>query len=410
MKYRLKRCITGIMMITLAIMMFELSFAGSCEVKAAQASEYRAFWLSYYDFSAYRSAYPQRNASTFRTWFSGVAKNGRNLGMNTIIVQVRPFSDALYQSRYYPWSAVISGKQGTNPGFDPLRIMTQVAHQEGLRIEAWVNPYRVTSSSTNYYALARNNPARKWHANKSTRRNVLSYRGQLYYNPSKKSVRTLIVNGVQEIAANYDVDGIHMDDYFYPSFGYGNVRTAFDAREYNKSAEKKQGVSIADYRRKQVNTLVKRIYQAVKATKPGVTFGISPAGDPSELTSDYAHYVDYRTWLSSSSYIDYICPQIYWGFKHTNCQFDKITRKWVSAAQGSPVKLYLGIAVYKSGHNVGSNSREKKEWKSDANVLKKQIAYGRNKNVDGFAFFDYSDLISKASKNAVKKMKTELNK
>ena len=96
--------------------------------------------------------------------------------------------------------------------------MVEVAHDNDMKIEAWVNPYRVTTGSTNYKKLAKNNQARKWHAKKSTRRNVLSYGGSLYYNPSKKAVRTLITNGVKEIVQNYDVDGIHMDDYFYPSF------------------------------------------------------------------------------------------------------------------------------------------------------------------------------------------------
>ena len=303
---------------------------------------------------------------------------------------------------------MISGKQGLSPGFDPLQIMVNVAHSNGLRIEAWINPYRVTSSSTNYNTLSPKNQARKWHIKKSTRRNVLSYNGKLFYNPSKAAVRKLIVNGVTEIVSRYNVDGIHMDDYFYPSFSRSNVRSAFDAKEYKASKLKKQGRSITYYRRTQVNTLVKQIHDAVKRVRPSATFGISPAGDPAELLSSYAHYVNYRLWMKSTAYIDYICPQIYWGFYHSYTKYDLITNKWAAAAQGSPVKLYIGIGVYKAGYNVGTTRAEKKEWKKDTNILKKQVIYGRSRGVDGFAFFDYSDLIRTSSKKAVNNLKTVL--
>ena len=195
---------------------------GSVAVNAAEASdtqaeqttantdEYKAFWFSYYDYTAYRAKYKKRNATTFKKYFTQAVKKGKSLGMNCIIVHVRPFGDAMYKSKYFPWSKCISGKQGKNPGYDPLKIMTQVAHANGMKIEAWINPYRVASGSTNYKKLSTKNPARKWHNKKKTRRNVLAYKGSLYYNPAKAQVRNLIVNGVKEIVENYDVDGIHL--------------------------------------------------------------------------------------------------------------------------------------------------------------------------------------------------------
>lgn len=224
-------------------------------------------------------------------------------------------------------------KTGQKPGYDPLKIMVSVAHSKGMAIEAWVNPYRVTKGSTSYKKLSKNNPARKWNAKKSTRRNVLSYGGSLYYNPSKKGVQNLIVNGAKEIVQKYDVDGIHMDDYFYPSFTKKNVKKAFDAKEYNKSSYKKKKKSIYTYRRAQVNNLVKRMKKTIKSVDPNVTYGISPAGNIDNLTSKYSYYVDIHKWLNSTAYVDYICPQIYWGFKHPTAAFDKVTRRWVKAAR-----------------------------------------------------------------------------
>ena len=379
------------------------------KAKTTKASEeYKAFWFSFYDYDEYRDAYKKNNASNFKKYFTKVVNKGKSLGMNRVIVQVRPFGDAIYKSKYFPWSKYISGKQGRSPGYDPLKIMVSVAHSKGMAIEAWVNPYRVTKGSTSYKKLSKNNPARKWNAKKSTRRNVLSYGGSLYYNPSKKGVQNLIVNGAKEIVQKYDVDGIHMDDYFYPSFTKKNVKKAFDAKEYNKSSYKKKKKSIYTYRRAQVNNLVKRMKKTIKSLDPNVTYGISPAGNIDNLTSKYSYYVDIYKWLNSTAYVDYICPQIYWGFKHPTAAFDKVTRRWVKAARKKKVKLYIGIGVYRAGHNAGQNRAERKEWKSDTKVLKKQVQYGRKYKVDGFAFFDYQDLKSKTSRKAVNQLKTVL--
>ena len=393
---------------------------GSVAVNAAAASdaqteqttvntdEYKAFWFSYYDYTAYRAKYKKRNATTFKKYFTQAVKKGKSLGMNRIIVHVRPFGDAMYKSKYFPWSKCISGKQGKNPGYDPLKIMTQVAHANGMKIEAWINPYRVASGSTNYKKLSTKNPARKWHNKKKTRRNVLAYKGSLYYNPAKAQVRNLIVNGVKEIVENYDVDGIHMDDYFYPTFSSSNVNSAFDAKEYRASTMAKEKENIVSFRREQVNMLVKAIHSAVKSIDPSVTFGISPAGNIYNLTSRYSYYVDIKKWLNSSDYVDYICPQIYWGFKHPYAKFDRVTNRWMNAAKSKKVKVYIGIAVYRAGHNIGAGSAERREWRSDANILKKQVQYARKKGCDGFAFFDYQDLKSKKSAKAVKNLKKVL--
>ena len=393
---------------------------GSVAVNAAAASdaqteqttvntdEYKAFWFSYYDYTAYRAKYKKRNATTFKKYFTQAVKKGKSLGMNCIIVHVRPFGDAMYKSKYFPWSKCISGKQGKNPGYDPLKIMTQVAHANGMKIEAWINPYRVASGSTNYKKLSTKNPARKWHNKKKTSRNVLAYKGSLYYNPAKAQVRNLIVNGVKEIVENYDVDGIHMDDYFYPAFSSSNVNSAFDAKEYRASTMAKGKQNIVSFRREQVNMLVKAIHSAVKSIDPSVTFGISPAGNIDNLTSRYSYYVDINKWLNSSDYVDYICPQIYWGFKHPYAKFDRVTNRWMNAAKSKKVKVYIGIAVYRAGHNIGAGSAERREWRSDANILKKQVQYARKKGCDGFAFFDYQDLKSKKSAKAVKQLKKVL--
>lgn len=373
---------------------------------AASSDDYRAVWFSYYDYESYLKSAGTNNASAFTTFFRKVVSKCKTRGMNRIIVQVRPTGDAIYDSDIFPTSAYISGKQGRDVSYDPLEIMVEEAHKQGLAIEAWINPYRV-SFNTSYSQLSKDNPARKWHesSNASEQRNILSYNGQLYYNPSKPEVRQLIIDGVEEIVRNYDVDGIHMDDYFYPSFSSGNYKSAFDAKEYNASSEKQNGMSIKNYRRKQVNKLVKGIKKAIDAIDSDVVFGISPAGNIDSLNSKYSYYVNIKKWTNSTNFVDYIAPQIYWGFSHKTAKFDKMVDRWSSMVDQSKVKLYIGLPAYKMGQpSNGTTSAEKKELKSKT-LLKKMAKYVNKKNADGIIVFDYADLDKTACKKLAKYLK-----
>ena len=319
--------------------------------------EYKAFWFSFYDYDSYRAKYKKRTAANFRTYFTGVVKKGKSLGMNRVIVQVRPFGDAIYKSKYFPWSKYISGKQGRNPGFDPLKIMVEVTHDNDMKIEAWVNPYRVTTGSTNYKKLAKNNQARKWHAKKSTRRNVLSYGGSLYYNPSKKAVRTLITNGVKEIVQNYDVDGIHMDDYFYPYPAKG-----MDFPDDASFARYGGGfTNRADWRRSNVNILIQKIHETIRGLKPWVKFGISPFGiyrneknDPlgsktNGLQNYDDLYADVLLW-ARNGWVDYNIPQIYWQIGHPAADYETLVKWWAKNTENRP--LFIGQSVMNTIQNA----------------------------------------------------------
>ena len=365
--------------------------------------EFKAVWISYLEFMNYgKNGFTEKSfQTTIDTMFDNVVK----MNMNAVVVQIRPFGDAMYDSQYFPWSKYISGTQGKDPGFDPLTYMVDAAHKRGLQFHAWLNPYRVTTASTDYSKLSKDNPARVWYEDKdkTNDRNVLSYGGNLYYNPAVKEVQTMITNGVKEIVENYDVDGIHFDDYFYPSLG-SNYANNFDSVEYKTYAAecktaKKSALSIADWRRNNVNTLVKNIYAAIKGIDSSVQFGISPGGFYDSLTSNLGYYVDYKTWLSSSNYIDYICPQIYWTFSNKSYPYDKTLDKWLSFRTSPTVKVYVGIATYRAGSTL------EPDWKNNVNELKEQVEYGRNTGkVDGFIFFRYDFFNNKTTKPGVDKL------
>ena len=369
--------------------------------------EFRAVWISYLEFKS--TGYTEKEfRKHIETMFNEVCE--RN--MNAVVVHVRPFGDAMYESDYFPWSRYVSGKQGKDPGFDPLEIMVEEAHARGLEFHAWLNPYRVTSGSTDVKTLSSDNPARKYRTDNSKKndRYVLTYSGNLYYNPSVKQVQTLIINGIKEIVKNYDVDGIHFDDYFYPSLGK-NFTSNFDAQEYEdykakQIARKKDYLSIADWRRENVNTLVKNVYSAIKKINPDVVFGISPGGFMDALKADDKYYVDFETWLGHDGYIDYLCPQLYWSNDHSIYPYNDILERFLDVPRNPDVKFYVGIAAYKAGLKTEGN-----DWKNNVYVLRNMIRYARNtEQVDGFILYRYDYLISKEKNKAIVNMFKELNK
>lgn len=376
--------------------------------------EMKAVWISYLEFSGARIS--KMSKKSFCTYIDKMFTNAKNLGLNTVIVQIRPSGDALYKSSYFPWSVYASGKQGKSPGYDPLACMVKAAHDKGLKIHAWLNPYRVTTTGTNVKALSANNQARKWRGASSSakRRNVLSFNGALYYNPAKSDVQNLIVKGVKEIVQKYDVDGIHFDDYFYPSLG-SKYKSNFDAKEYqayvkNCKKKKKKAKSIISWRRDNVNSLIKNVYKTIKAVDKTVAFGVSPAGNISNLYASDRYYVDVKTWMKKSGYVDYVCPQIYWSFTHSICPYTNTVKQWAAIKKNSKVDLYIGLAAYRAG----ISTKEAKAigdmgWTKSKQELKKQVIAGRKiSKVNGFVFYRYDNLFSSRLTQERKNLRTVL--
>ena len=406
--------VVGIAKGTSIVGRLSVSDTGSKETVAQAASsqeEVRAVWISYLEFTSAKTA--SMGQAKFKKYVDKMFDNCVKMKMNTVIVQVRPFGDAMYQSSVFPWSVVASGKQGRNPGYDPLEYMVQSAHKRGLKIEAWVNPYRVTLAGMKVKDLAASNPAKKWMKAKdaSKRRNVLNFGGLWYYNPAKEDVRNLIVEGVKELIANYDVDGIHMDDYFYPTLGT-NYKNNFDAREYKNykkrcRQEGKSAKGIVQWRKNNVDQLLQQVYSSIKAIDDRVVFGVSPAGNINNLYGADRYYCDVKKWLSKSGYVDYICPQIYWSFTNKICPYNATVKRWSSIKKSKNVDLYIGLAAYRAGISrsealaIGDTG-----WSAGKNILKKQVQAGRkNSKVSGFAFFRYDNMVSKKMKRELVNLK-----
>ena len=332
----------------------------AADLQAAPISageEFRAVWVA----TVYRLDYPSQattDPAVLKRDADAILQECVELGMNAVILQVRPSADALYPSDYYPWSRYLTGTQGTAPrnGFDPLEYWVERAHALGLELHAWINPFRITKGGqTEFDSLTADHPARlhpDW---------VVEYEGEFYFNPGLPEVRAYIIQGAEELARSYDIDGVHLDDYFYPGSGFD------DADTY---AQYGAGFSdLGDWRRDNVNRLVEELGERLHAIDPNLSYGISPSGvwaDRSSLPqgsnttggyeSYYASYADSRKWVKEG-WIDYICPQVYWYIGHSSMDYETIVRWWADTVEGTGVSLYIGMADYQAG-----NTSESSPW------------------------------------------------
>lgn len=377
------------------------AYAGPVSGGSPGSGEMRGVWVSYLDWNGWAKDEAGYKKAMDQTLDLCVQK-----GLNAVFLQVRPDGDAMYPSQYFPWSKFASGKQGKNPGYDPLAYAVQAAHQRGLQLHAWINPYRITGYLNRYSDLCASNPAIAWakDGDSSNDRWVLCQNGEYYYNPAIPQVRQLIIDGVKEIVTNYEVDGIHFDDYFYPNLDDSKAETRFDYPEYQAGGT---SLSVAAWRRNNVNELVRGVYSAVKSIRPQALFGISPEGYLQNLRKDTRQFTDVDAWMTQSSYVDYLMPQIYWGFEaKQNGQaagyaFENCLNEWVTLKKKGNVKLYVGLALYKTGTDA-VDGNEVPEWQRYHDIMKREVQAGRaTGQVSGYCFYDLSSLTRAAAAEEV---------
>lgn len=343
--------------------------APTATAEPTAAAPYRAVWVSYLEWQQVDFSTPE----TFSGDIAVILDNIRNLGATVVLAQVRPFGDALYPSSYYPFSHLCTGQQGRDPGYDPLALLVQAAHDRGLALEAWVNPYRIQAGLTP--ALCGASPA-KLHPD------WVKYTDTgAYLDPANTAVRQYIADAVGELCANYDVDGIHFDDYFYPT-----TDPAFDAADYAASGT---ALTQDDWRRENVNALVELCHAT--ARRYGVRFGVAPVGDPEQ---NYAlQYSDAARWLRQGT-VDYLMPQLYWGQEYvkdgdTSHSLARLAGAWAALPRAAGVRLYAGLGAYRIGAGDGSDAGS--EWVS-GRALADQLNLLDRLGVQGAGLYRYASL------------------
>ncbi|MBQ7854307.1 MAG: family 10 glycosylhydrolase [Muribaculaceae bacterium] len=367
--------------------------------------EHRSVWVT----TAWRMCWPTDAGTS-----SSIATSQKNEaiqyldllkenGFNCVYFQVRGMSDAMYKSSYEPWSSYVSGTRGSAPAYDPLAFWIEECHKRGMELFAWVNPYRYESSVSGASWTGAND-YRTTHPEW-----ILEYNNMSILNPGLEAVQTRIVDVCREIVGNYDVDGLVFDDYFY----LNSIPNSYDADTYSASGS---SLSQADWRRDNVNTMVRKVYNMVQSTKPYVKFGISPAGVSKTSASKYGIstssissasdwqysqiYSDPLAWLGEGT-VDFISPQIYWITSHSTNPYGPLSKWWSDAcADVFGRHFYSSHSIsFLDGANTTSN------WSEVAT----QVQYNRDYdglNAPGCVFFGSRDLTGKRNSGVAEYLKS----
>ena len=370
--------------------------------KTVRSNEIRAVWISYLDLSALLK---NPSESTFRAAAKEMVEHIRDGGMNTVFLQVRPASDAMYRSSIFPYSAYISGTEGKDPGYDALEVFCAYAKAAGVSVHAWINLFRVGDASA-FSKKAESNPAKRilsdGDADNDSR--IVKANNSLYYNPTDPDNQTLILDGIRELLQKYSIDGIHIDDYFYPT-----TDSSVDQKEYDANLSQGGTLSRGDWRRTQINALIARIFTCVKSFGQNKVFSISPALDIEQNRT--TKYADITRWAAYDGYCDWLIPQVYVGFLHEKNPFEKTVAQWRALKRSANVRLLFGLAAYKSGVEDAYAGSGRQEWVERSDILSRQILYLRqNGGCDGFAFFSYAYCFGgKMSHNSILEMNSVIS-
>ena len=346
----------------------------------AQASpEFRGVWVATVDNIDWPSQ-GNFNTDSQKTEFIHLLDMHQRNGLNALIVQVRPCTDAFYPSQYEPWSEWLTGTQGKPPipYYDPLAFMVTETHKRGMAFHAWMNPYRAEFNLSNSSISAT-------HITKLHPEWFLTYGDKRYFDPGNKQAQQYVTAVVTDVVSRYNIDAIHFDDYFYPY--------RIPGKEFPDEASYQQfgkGMKKDDWRRSNTDSIIAKLSRAIKKENSTCQFGISPFGvwrtqekDPVEgsktngASSNYDDlYADILLWLKKG-WIDYVAPQLYWEIGHRIAPYEVLLNWWSKHTYGK--QCYIGLGIYRAGTNA--------PWK-DVNQLPRQIEALRNTpNISGMIFF-----------------------
>ena len=331
-------------------------------------------WVSYSELDIMLSG-------DFKAEFDAAVQNCLSRGVTDMFVHIRPFCDSYYPSEIFPLRS-----SAATQNFDVLEYMIGVCHQNGIKLHAWLNPYRVRTADCDISALPDGNPAKRWLSDEMADNDInVSLVSGIYLNPASSEARALILDGIREIIDNYAVDGIHFDDYFYPT-----EDESFDKMSYTAyCTDTQKPLDLDDWRRANVNALVSCAYTAIKFKNKDIVFSVSPSASIDENYNK--HYADIAAWVSSDC-VDYIIPQLYFGFDYpdSDYKFNNLLGTWQKEISETDTKLLIGLATYKINTQ---NKPDSAEWANGRDVIKQQIEICKESSgVAGHIYFSYSSM------------------
>ena len=314
--------------------------------------EMRGVWIA----TVANIDWPSRSSLTAdqqRAELTDLFDRAAGAGFNTVLLQVRPAADAVYASSIEPWGAMLTGRQGGDPGYDPLAFAVAEAHARGLEIHAWINPFRAGNTADSL-ALA---PSHVFHTHRDF---VRVYGSQLWVDPGDPAAQDYVMRVIDDIVTRYDVDGIHADDYFYPYPVNDASGQAIDFPDSATYARSGTTLSRPDWRRQNVDRFVERLYREVHQLEPNLAVGISPfgiwrPGNPSGVSGLDAYaslYADSRKWLQQG-WVDYLAPQLYWSIAAPQQSFPALLDWWLAQSSAGRY-VWPGLAAYRVGDGTPS--------------------------------------------------------
>lgn len=299
-----------------------------------------------------------------------IVKNLKQNNFNTIYLQVRSHMDSIYDSDLFPVSKNIILKN--NESYDVLEKFIEISKKENISIYAWVNPYRIGNNynkESKYYSMVKDD--------------IKNVNGVYYLNPASNNTTNLIVDGIKEIVKKYEVKGILFDDYFYPS-------KDIDIEEYNSE---NKSITIEEYRLNNINKMVKKVNKEIKNINKNIEFGISPDAN---IDNDYnKEYADVKRWGEESEYVDFLMPQIYYGFENETKPFEVVLEEWKNIVKNKNIKLLVALAFYKTGKIDNYAKKGENEWINNNDIIKREVLMIREKqNINGFSMFRYDNMFN----------------
>ena len=343
--------------------------------------EIRGIFVSYIELKEYIGGKSKEESENNIKY---IIKNIKEAKLNTIYLQVRSHMDSIYESNLFPTSKNIILNDKTH--YDVLKKFIEESKKENIDIYAWINPYRIGNNideNSKYYEIVKND--------------IKLSNNNYYLNPASKKSTQLIVDGVEEIVKKYNIKGILFDDYFYPDL-------EIDIDNYNNS---EKNISLEEFRLNNVSNMVLEVNKKIKSINKNILFGISPDGN---IENNYnKEFADVKKWVQSDLYIDFIMPQIYYGFENETKPFERVLTEWNTIINKDKVKYQVALAFYKTGREDTYAKKGKEEWLNNNDIMKREVLKIREaKYCEGFSFFRYDNLFNEELMNEISK-KERLN-
>ena len=340
----------------------------SININKEEKEEKRAIFISYIEL---QEKIKGKEENIAKRNIKEMIDNIKAIHFNTIILQVRPNTDSIYPSKIYPYSLSVVEKE-EDKSFDILKEFIKLSHKQHIEVIAWINPFRIrrTEQIEDITPLS---PAYKY-----LNTDIIYKKDGIYWNPSKKETKKVLLAGINELLT-YPIDGLLMDDYFYPD-------NEIDRKDYELL---NTSLTIEEYHLEVINKIIEEIHTICKKKK--IPFGISPDGN---IENNYQkEFADVKKWMSTDKYIDFIMPQIYYGFYNSTKAYVNTVKEWEQLLTSDKVDLYIALAFYKVGKEDYYAKEGRSEWLENNNIIMREVILSRNrKNYKGFALFRYDNV------------------